>query len=353
MMSRKAFIAAFLLLAGLSAQAQGFSFSALSPSGHTLYYSITDRTRHEVELVCPSAKYGSNSQRPWDGYIRPYGRVVVPGTVSHEGVDYSVVSIGWNAFYGCYDMRSLTLPRTLRDFKSTAFEYCRNLEEIVVHPDNPVFDSRGGCNAIIKTRDNELVYGCRGTVIPRTVTSIAWYAFRGSGLSSISIPPSVKHISDQAFYGCWLAEVTIPATVEELGYGAFDDHMTLTLEGSPLRLEAGHYRFDDFYDEEGYAHGICVVPCGKKQVYERSAWGRYYLFREDCEDHTVMVDDTEGCIVWVSSGLARFGDRVGVACNKEGYAFVILSGNMPTHIEVKDNSFLMPAYDVTVKAVKQ
>lgn len=353
MMSRKAFIAAFLLLAGLSAQAQGFSFSALSPSGHTLYYSITDRARHEVEVVCPSAKYGSNSQRPWDGYIRPYGHVVVPGTVSHEGVDYTVVSIGWNAFYGCYDMRSLTLPRTLRDFKSTAFEYCRNLEEIVVHPDNPVFDSRGGCNAIIKTAENQLVYGCRGTVIPRTVTSIAWYAFRGSGLASISIPPSVKHISDQAFYGCWLAEVTIPATVEELGYGAFDDCVTLSLEGSPLRLEAGRCRFDDFYDDEGYSHGICVVPCGMKQVYERSAWGRHYLFREDCEDHTVMVDDTEGCIVWVSSGLARFGDRVGVACNKEGYAFVILSGSMPTHIEVKDGSFLMPAYDVTVKAVKQ
>ena len=272
-MSRKAFIAAFLLLAGLSAQAQDFSFSALSPSGHTLYYSITDRTRHEVELVCPSAKYGSNSQRPWDGHIRPYGHVVVPSVVSHEGVDYSVVSIGWNAFYGCYDMRSLTLPSTLRDFKSTAFEYCRNLEEIVVHPDNPVFDSRGGCNAIIKTASNELVYGCRRTVIPRTVTAIAWYAFRGRGLQSITIPPSVKYISDQAFYGCWLAEVTIPATVEELGYGAFDDHMTLALEGSPLRLEAGHYRFDDFYDEEGYAHGICVVPCGMKQLYEQSAWG--------------------------------------------------------------------------------
>ena len=57
--------------------------------------------------------------------------------------------------------------------------------------------------------------------------------------------------------------------------------------------------------------------------------------------------------MWVSTGLARFSDRVGVACNKEGYAFVILSGSMLTHIEVKDNNFLMPAYDVTVKAIKQ
>ena len=351
-MSRKAFIAAFLLLSGLTVQAKDFDFSAMSPSGHTLYYSIIDRTKHEVEVVCPAAKYGGNSQRPWDGYIRPFGKVVIPSVVSHEGVEYSVVSIGWNAFYGCYEMRTLTLPPSLRDFKSTAFEYCRNLEEIIVHPDNPVFDSRDGCNAIIKTASNELVYGCRRTVIPRTVTAIAWYAFRGSGLQSITIPPSVKYISDQAFYGCQLAEVTIPATVEGLGYDAFDDGVTLKLEGSPLRLEAGHYRFDDFYDDEGYSHGICVVPCGMKQVYERSAWGRYYLFREDCEDHTVSIDEVEGCMVWVSSGIARFGDRVGVACSEKGYAFVIMSGATPTHIEVKDGSFLMPAYDVTVKAVK-
>lgn len=353
MMSRKAFYATLLLLACLTTQAKDFDFSALSPSGHTLYYSIIDRASHEVEVVCPSVKYGSGSQRPWDGHIRPFGRVVVPDVVSHEGVDYTVVSIGWNAFYGCYEMRSITLPASLRDFKTTAFEYCRNLEEIVVDAGNPVFDSRGGCNAIIKTKDNELVYGCRGTMIPRTVTSIAWYAFRGSGLQSITIPPSVTYISDQAFYDCQLTEVTIPATVKDMGAGAFDDKVTLKLEGTALQLEKGRYYFDDAYDDEGYAYGVCMVPCGRKREYEQSAWGRYFTFREDCEDYTVTVDDTEGCIVWVSSGLARFGNRVGIACNKEGYTFVIMSGSSPTNIEVKDNSFLMPYYDVIVKAVKQ
>ncbi len=342
-----------MLLAGLVAQAGGIDFSAMSPSGHTLYYSITDKARHEVEVVCPGETCGSGTNHPWDGYIKPFGKVVIPSIVSHDGVDYTVVSIGWNAFYSCYEMRSLTLPRTLRDFKTTAFEYCRNMEEIIVDPANPVFDSRGGCNAIIKTADNQLVYGCRGTVIPSTVTSIAWYAFRGSGLAAISIPPSVKHISDQAFYNCQLTEVTIPATVEDLDYAAFDDRVTLTLEGSPLRLEAGLYRFDDFYDNAGYSHGICVVPCGMKNVYEQSAWARHYLFREDCEDYTIGVNDTEGCIVKVSSGKAHFGDRVHIACSEQGYTFVIMSGSWLTHIEVKDGGFLMPAYNVTVKAVKQ
>ena len=352
-MHKKVFIAILVLLAALAAQAKDFDFSATAPSGQTLYYSIIDKEKHEVEVVCPSSRLASNNRRrPWDGYVRPYGKVVLPSVVSHEGVDYEVVSIGWNAFEGCYEMKSLTFSKTIRDFQCTSFEYCRNLEEIIVHPDNPVFDSRGGCNAVIRTKENELVYGCRNTVIPNTVESIDWYAFRGSGLTSIVIPPSVKYIHGQAFYGCPLAEATIPATVEGLGYEAFETGVVLSLEASPLRLEKGRYYFDVYYDDEGYAHGICMVPCGMKKVYEASAWDRYYLFSEDCEEHTVGVDDAAGCGLQVSAGKAKFGDRVQISCSAKDYAFVIMSGTSPTYIEVKDNSFLMPAYDVTVRSVK-
>ena len=54
----------------------------------------------------------------------------------------------------------------------------------------------------------------------------------------------------------------------------------------------------------------------------------------------------------MSAGKAKFGDRVQISCSAKDYAFVIMSGTSPTYIEVKDNSFLMPAYDVTVRSVK-
>jgi hypothetical protein len=40
------------------------------------------------------------------------------------------------------------------------------LESIVVSPDNPVYDSRDNCNAIIETSTNRLIAKCRSTVLP-------------------------------------------------------------------------------------------------------------------------------------------------------------------------------------------
>lgn len=65
---------------------------------------------------------------------------------------------------------------------------CPKLESIVVDGDNPVFDSRDNCNAIIDTQANTLLIGCKGTVIPSSVVSIGDDAFEGSGLTSIVIP---------------------------------------------------------------------------------------------------------------------------------------------------------------------
>ena len=59
---------------------------------------------------------------------------------------------------------------------------------IVVANGNPVYDSREGCNAIIKTTTNTLIKGCKTTVIPNSVTKIDSRAFRGcTSLENITI----------------------------------------------------------------------------------------------------------------------------------------------------------------------
>ena len=57
------------------------------------------------------------------------------------------------------------------------FGGCAALTEIVVESSNPVYDSRNGCNAIIKTDWNEMITGCQNTVIPDDVTRIGDDAF--------------------------------------------------------------------------------------------------------------------------------------------------------------------------------
>jgi len=226
---------------------------------------------------------------------KPYfDNVVIPQTVTYQGVEYTVVSIGEHAFSGSYGLTSITLPPTirsigggafyncigLREFRcpenvtriedtaftnctglssvtigpnvtnisETAFNSCPCLTSIKVDPSNPVFDSRNDCNAIIRTADNALMVGCERTVIPPTVTSILPYAFQNRlYLHHIVIPDGVTSI-DGAFYSSSLYTVIIPASVTTITGFAFENSNRLTavtILGSNVTLNG--YVFSNCY----------------------------------------------------------------------------------------------------------
>ena len=115
----------------------------------------------------------------------------------------SLTSIGYSAFRNCTSLTSITIPNSVTSIGSDAFVLCKSLTSIVVEENNPVYDSRDNCNAIIETATNTLIKGCSTTIIPNNIQFIGNNAFQGStGLSSISIPNSVKSIGSDAFFGC-------------------------------------------------------------------------------------------------------------------------------------------------------
>ena len=142
----------------------------------------------------------------------------------------SVTSIRWNAFEGCSGLTSITIPENVTSIGHSAFIYCSGLTSMQVDAENPVYDSRDNCNAIIHTESGELIAGCKNTVIPNSVTSIGWYAFEGcSGLTSITIPENVTSIGNSAFYRCsGLTSITIPESVTSIGEYAFWECLSLT-----------------------------------------------------------------------------------------------------------------------------
>ena len=134
----------------------------------------------------------------------------------------SISSIGADVFYRCSGLTSITIPNNVTSIGRKAFSAGSSLEKIIVDEDNPVYDSRDNCNAIIKTSSNELLLGCKNTVIPDNVTSIGNGAFSGcSGLTSIDIPDGVTRIEDGAFSGCSeLTSITIPSSVTSIANDA-------------------------------------------------------------------------------------------------------------------------------------
>jgi len=87
------------------------------------------------------------------------------------------------------------------------------LRRVVVSPDNPVYDSRDGCNAIIETATNMLLSGSAAAYIPRSVTSLSGEAFNMFHPDTLTIPRQITRIGPWTLatnIGCLYMESPVP-----------------------------------------------------------------------------------------------------------------------------------------------
>ena len=218
---RAALLVLLLSTAGLTnALAQSFTVG-------DLHYSVND---DGVSVTVTGYEWDWGYDPGWKGTRTDQGTLIIPESVSYEGTEYSVTSIGDRAFYNEFVEAQFTgdlaIPNSVTSIGYKAFEYCsftgnltisnsvieiddrafcgcRGFEAIIVETDNSAYDSRENCNALIETSTNKLLLGCKNTVIPNSVTSIEKGAFyECSGLISIEIPNNVSSIGYSAFAYC-------------------------------------------------------------------------------------------------------------------------------------------------------
>ena len=201
--------------------------------------AIIKKSNNELVAGCKSTIIPSSVTRL--GSYAFYGMrnitsITIPNSVTYIGantfyycegltsitIPNSVTYIDSYAFRACYNLTSITIPSSVTGIGSGIFGDCTRLASITVDPNNSVYEDRNS-NAIIIKSNNELVAGCKNTIIPNSVTSIGAYAFYGcSNLASITIPNSVTSIGNNAFYGCAsLTSITIPNSVISIGNYAF------------------------------------------------------------------------------------------------------------------------------------
>lgn len=245
-MRRKLLLWVAVLLLANVALAQTHDFSAVAPSGQTLYYKIVDGEAHVVK---PYGSYNSSDMQ---------GDLSIPQSVSHNGTTYTVSAIGSGAFSYCGYITSVVIPNTVRiigeeafyscgmntvsipgsvtKIRDEAFSWCHSLTSVVIP--NSV-DSLGervfyvcrnlisaiignGVTTISRSAFSEC-YNLTSVTIPASVTLIDRWAFSSCrALTTIDIPNSVATIGELAFSDCRnLASVVIPSSVTSIGGSAF------------------------------------------------------------------------------------------------------------------------------------
>ena len=134
--------------------------------------------------------------------VTSIGNKVFMGCYELTGIKIptSVTSIGDSAFWNCHCIKNVEIPASVKSIGRSPFIGCQNLSSIIVSPENATYNSNDNCNAIIETKTNKLIQGCKDTKIPTSVTSIGNSAFAYcSELTSIEIPKSITSIGKAAF----------------------------------------------------------------------------------------------------------------------------------------------------------
>ena len=176
------------------------------------------------------------------------------------------------AFSNCSNLKSVTIPDSVRHISRDAFWRCDGpiqIENGISYVDKWVI----GCDESVTSamlRENTVgiadsaFFGCGLTsiTIPDTVIAIGNSAFEQCGLTNITIPDSVTIIGDEAFYACTnLTSVTIGNAVTTIGDYAFLNCDSLTSMTIPTSVSS-----------IGYMAFYGCYSLASVSIYDIAAW---------------------------------------------------------------------------------
>lgn len=133
--------------------------------------------------------------------------------------------IGYNAFWDCQELVSISLGKSVETLGRGPFRMCNKLQTITVHEDNENFAVIDG---VLYNYQLSSVIRCPQTLsgkvaLPHSIRKINAYAFEWcTGIESIEIPEGCVFIGNSAFSTCEnLSDVFLPKTLEYIDSSAF------------------------------------------------------------------------------------------------------------------------------------
>lgn len=204
----------------------------------------------------------------------------------------SVITMERSVFDDCSSLTSVSIPGSVTSIGLSPFTGCKKLTSVTVANDNPVYDSRNNCNAIIETATNKLIVGSIASVIPGSVVTIATRAFEDiRGMVSVVIPEGVTSIEEMAFFDCSdLKEVTLPSSLTSISVDAFCECPSITkvtsLITTPFAIDKWTFGIEDtnypgYFNPVVYNTATLYVPAGTSTLYQATdGWSLFANIEE-------------------------------------------------------------------------
>ena len=254
------------LIAAIVFNAHAYDFSAVSPSGQTLYYNIGNG---QAQVTYDDVNIHNFSSAM---YPNLSGHLIIPDSVEYNGVKYAVTSIGARSFDKCSNLTSIDIPNTVIRIEEYGVS-ATGLSSLII-PNSVTYI--GNCAFVDCDSLISLVIGTGITTLYWNAFAFCinletlffnaenctyagpsyWSAFRGdTNLSNIYLGEQVTHLPDYIFMECnHLTDLEIYATTPpSLGNNIF--------AGSSVT-----------------ANMTVKVPCESLSVYQNS-WGNSYNFQ--------------------------------------------------------------------------
>lgn len=168
--------------------------------------------------------------------------VVIPDTLTINGVQYKVTTIAANAFKGNTKIKTIKLGKYIKQIDSNAFSNCKNLTKVTIS------------DSVTKI-GKKAFYNCK------KLTTV-----------SLSSKSKLTEIGDSAFYNCSkLKKITIPAKVKKIGAKAFyncKSLKTITIKSTVLK-KVGSKAFKNIHKK-----ATIKVPKKKYKAYKKLLKGK-------------------------------------------------------------------------------
>ena len=132
------------------------------------------------------------------------------------------------------------IGENISNISSTAFRRCSVIESIKVNEDNAVYTSGDNLNLIIEKSTNDVVRGCKSSVITEDIARINNYAFANvSGLEEIVVPHTLQYIGKEAFKSSSIKSFEVAETPRDVSKLTHIDNLAFAECTNLVDIEIG------------------------------------------------------------------------------------------------------------------